>query len=217
MRRLPFLLALMLAIAGAPVFAAKPPKNTRQLTLASTPPTVVFGNSTKLSGRLTGNPAAGQDVKLQADGFPFDKFKEIATVTTASTGAYSFTVTPTLNTAYRTTVKGKPPATSPQVVVRVRMKLSLAVSDSSPKAGELVRFRGSVKPQHDGNIVAIQKRRHDGSYKTVAHARLRDAGAVRSRYSRRVRIRRSGVYRVKAPADADHASGLSRRRRITVD
>jgi hypothetical protein len=113
-------------------------------------------------------------------------------------------------------VKAKPAATSPEVLVKVRMKVSLRVSDSSPDAGELVRFRGSVKPQHDGNVVDIQKRRRDGSYKTIAHARLRDAGDTRSRYGRRVRIRRGGVYRVKAPADGDHASGVSRRRRIST-
>ena len=50
----------------------------------------------------------------------------------------------------------------------------------------------------------------------AVHARLRDAGDVRSRYSRRVRIRRGGVYRVRAPADTDHATGLSRGRRISV-
>jgi hypothetical protein len=73
-----------------------------------------------------------------------------------------------------------------------------------------------VKPQHDGRLVEIQKRRRDGSYKTISHARLRDAGDARSRYSRRVRIRRGGVYRVRAPADTDHATGLSRGRRISV-
>jgi hypothetical protein len=216
MRRLPLLLAAMLVATAAPVLAAKPPKDTRQLTVAASPTTVSFGSSTKLSGRLTGSTVAGQDVKLQSDGFPFDGFKQTATATTDAAGAYTFTVTPALNTTYRATVKSKPAATSPQVLVKVRMKVSLRVSDSSPDAGDLVRFRGSVKPPHDGNVVDIQKRRRDGSYKTIAHARLKDAGDVRSRYSRRVRIRRGGVYRVKATADGDHASGVSRRRRIST-
>jgi hypothetical protein len=216
MRRFVFLLAALLAVAATPVVAAKPPKTTRTLTLSASPSTVVFGNATKLSGRLTGSPVAGQDVKLQADGFPFNGFKQVATATTNSTGAYSFTQAPTLNTAYRATVKSKPSATSPQLLVKVRKKASLRVSDSSPDAGDLVTFRGSVKPQHDGNVVDIQKRRRDGSYRTIAHARLRDAGELRSRYSRRVRIHHGGVYRVKATADSDHASGVSRRRRIST-
>ncbi len=215
MRRLTVLLASVFVVAAAPVIA-KPPKDTRQLTLAATPKVVVFGNPVKLSGRLTGSPSAGQEVKLQADGFPFDRFKQALTATTDSTGAYSFTFTPQLNTKYRVTVKGKPPATSPELLVKVRMKASLRVSDSTPERGDLVRFRGSVKPQHDGMVVEIQKRKRDGSYKTVANARLRDAGDLRSRYSRRVRIRRGGVYRVRAPADPDHATGLSPRRRISA-
>ena len=217
MKRFSFVLVAMLVATATPVLAAKPPPDTYQLTLAAGSSTVTFGNSTKLSGRLTGDsPVAGQEVKLQSDGFPFDGFKQTATTTTDTAGTYKFTVTPALNTMYRATVKSKPPATSPQVLVKVRMKVSLRVSDSSVDAGDLVSFRGSVKPQHDGNVVDIQKRRHDGSYKTIAHARLKDAGDTRSRYSRRVRIRRGGVYRVKATSDGDHASGVSRRRRIST-
>jgi hypothetical protein len=211
MKRLLFLLAGACVLAAAPV-VAKPPKDTRQLTIAATPRVAVFGNAVKLTGRLTGSPNAGQEVRLQADAFPPDGFKQALTATTDASGAYTFTVTPTLNTTYRVTVKGKPAATSPELLVKVRMKASLRVSDSTPERGDIVRFRGSLKPQHDGLVVDVQKRRRDGSYKTVSHARLRDAGDARSRYSRRVRIHSGGVYRVRAPADADHATGLSRRR-----
>jgi hypothetical protein len=215
MRRLLFLLAAVCVVAAAPV-VAKPPKDTRQLTIDATSRVVVFGNAVTLTGRLTGSPSAGQEVRLQADEVPLDGFKQVLMATTDATGAYTFTVTPTLNTNYRVTVKGKPPATSPALLVKVRMKASLRVSDSTPERGEIVRFRGSVKPPHDGLVVDIQKRRRDGSYKTVSHARLRDAGDVRSRYSRRVRIHSGGVYRVRAPADSDHATGVSPRRRITA-
>jgi hypothetical protein len=44
----------------------------------------------------------------------------------------------------------------------------------------------------------------------------RDAGTTRSRYSRRVRIRRSGSYLVKIIGDAANATGYSRTVTITV-
>jgi hypothetical protein len=80
-----------------------------------------------------------------------------------------------------------------------------------------VRFHGTAAPAHDGAPVRIQRRRADGSWRTVARTTLRDAGTDVSRYSRRVRVRRSGTYRVRALAhDSDHLRGTSRRRRLTV-
>ena len=58
-----------------------------------------------------------------------------------------------------------------------------------------MRFRGTVRPQHDGTRVAIQRKRADGTWATVRTPLLRDAGSAYSRYSKRIRIRRSGTYR----------------------
>ena len=57
--------------------------------------------------------------------------------------------------------------------------------------------RGTVRPEHDGARALIQRRSSSGRFVTVARATLRDAGTDFSRYSRRVRIRRDGSYRVK--------------------
>ena len=51
---------------------------------------------------------------------------------------------------------------------------------------------------------------------TIARPLLRDAGTARSTYSRRVRVFRDGVYRVKVAGDADHVNGFSRARSINV-
>ncbi|MBA3748818.1 MAG: hypothetical protein H0W96_15200 [Solirubrobacterales bacterium] len=50
----------------------------------------------------------------------------------------------------------------------------------------------------------------------MARTRLRDAGATKSTYSRRVRLYRDGVYRVKVSGDGDHINGLSRLKSIDV-
>lgn len=96
------------------------------------------------------------------------------------------------------------------------MTVTMRVSDTTPTRGQRVRFRGSVRPQHDGRVVYIERRGSGGRYRRVASTRLRDAGSTRSRYSRRVRIWRSGVYRARVPGDRDHRTGTSRRRSIRV-
>jgi plastocyanin len=105
-----------------------------------------------------------------------------------------------------------PPAPPPATAMRV----TLRVDDARPKRGQRVRFFGSVQPPHDGRVVRLQRRGSGGRYRTVARARLRDAGDTRSTYSRRLRIFRDGIYRARVPADGDHLTGTSRRRRVDV-
>jgi plastocyanin len=108
-----------------------------------------------------------------------------------------------------------PPAPTPSPSPTA-MSVTLRVDDPRPRRGQRVRFFGSVRPPHDGRIVRLQKRVGGGRYRAVGRARLRDAGDARSRYSRRLRIFRDGVYRARVPADADHLTGTSRRRRVDV-
>lgn len=96
------------------------------------------------------------------------------------------------------------------------MSVTLRVDDARSKRGQRVRFFGSVRPPHDGLVVRLQRRGSGGRYRTVARARLRDAGDASSTYSRRVRIFRDGVYRARVPADGDHLTGTSRRQRVDV-
>ena len=48
--------------------------------------------------------------------------------------------------------------------VRVSPLVGLRVSDTTPSAGQRVRFRGTVRPPHDGTRVAIQRKRADGTW-----------------------------------------------------
>jgi hypothetical protein len=113
--------------------------------------------------------------------------------------------------------KTSPPVESAVVDVLVRVHVMLRLGDATPRVGQRVRFFGSAAPQHDGSVVRIQRRRATGSWKTVGLTLLRDAGDERSRYSRRLRIRRDGTYRARVIAvDGDHLSGTSRRRSAEV-
>ena len=218
--------AALVALAAAPAVAPaqgnkppKPPKGTAAVTLDARPTTVVFGSATTLSGKLNGT-ASDQNVvvRIEADDTaPYgDSYRNTGLETrTANSGNYSVQVTPTVNTQYRAVAQASPPVTSPARLVVVRPRVGLTLSDSTPRRGARVRFSGSVAPAHDGATVLIQRRSATGRFITVARATLRDAGDAVSRYSRRIRIRRDGVYRARLARHADHAAGGSRAR--TVD
>jgi hypothetical protein len=197
----------------------KPPKPANgQLSLAAALNPINFGGSTALSGKLGGNPAAGQTVVIEANPFPFAAYKQVATVTTAANGTYTATVKPDVITRYRVTAKTSPPIVSGEVKVGVRIRVGLILGDATPRRGTRVVFSGRAYPAHDGALVSIRKRTSTGTYATVARTRLLDDGSSRSRYRRAVRITRSGVYQVRVSNNgpADHNAGLSRARRITV-
>lgn len=200
---------------------AAPPQGNA-LTLVAAPPTVIHGNTTVLSGRLTGPGNGGVTVTLEQNPFPYTGgFKDVATATTAANGDYAFAVRPTLNTRYRVSAKTAPPATSAEIQVNVRVKVTLRVGDRTPARGQRVKFSGLVIPAHDGKVAKIQRRTRTGGWRTEATATLKAAVAVngitRSRYVRRLRIRRTGTYRVRvAPGDGDHLVGRSPTRKLVV-
>ncbi len=135
---------------------------------------------------------------------------------TTNNGMYTFAVKPTVNTQYRVVAQTAPVVTSPAKLVRVRIRVGLGLSDTTPARGSLVRFSGSVSPAHDGRTAYIQRRSSTGGWVTVSRTTLRDAGSAKSTYSRRLRVSRDGVYRVKVLGDGDHTNGFSRMRSLAV-
>jgi hypothetical protein len=199
--------------------AAKPPK-TGKLTLNSSAKIITFGQKDTLSGQLQGGGAAGVTVDLQQEPAPFTGgFKNVsgASVVTDSSGKFSFTVQPGLSTKYRAVAKASPPVTSPELTLPVRFKVTLRLSDYTPKRGQRVRFSGANAPAHDGALVYIQRRTSTGSWRTVKRASLQHAATGDlSTYSTRIRVRSSGIYRSRVLGDSQHATGTSRRKRETV-
>ena len=135
---------------------------------------------------------------------------------TANNGRYAFAVKPLVNTQYRVVAQASPPVTSAATLVRVRIRVGLSVSDTTPARGRVVRFSGSASSAHDGRTAYIQRRSSSGRFVTVSRTTLRDAGEAKSTYSRRVRVSRDGVYRVKVTGDGDHINGFSRMRSLAV-
>jgi hypothetical protein len=210
------LLGALAAVAALPLGAVahKPPSHKVTLSAISNP--ITFGKPTTLSGKVTGPDHGSVVVTLRADPFPVGGATVSVTTTTDANGDFQFTgLKPDRNTRYSVRAKTSPPVESAVVDVLVRVRVRLRLGDSTPRVGQRVRFFGTAAPQHDGSVVRIQRRRASGSWKTVGLTLLRDAGDARSRYSRRVRIRRDGTYRARViVVDGDHRSGTSRRRRV---
>jgi len=219
-RFLPVLAVVVLAVA-LPVMAQadhrpghadpgkpKPPPGGADLTIAAQPNPTVFQRATVISGSLKGPDNAGKTVVLRQDEFPFGTdVKDGPTATTDAKGDYAFNRRPARNTSYQAVVGT---TVSAAVIVNVRIRMSLRVSDATPRVGQLVRFRGRACPAHNGLRVRIQRKTATGTFQTVRRTTLRGATGC-SAYTRRFRVYRDGTYRVTSD-DADHARGFSRTR-----
>lgn len=182
-----------------------------QLRVLSVFEDLEYGRSAFVTGRLLSQPVprgpaegyGGRTLTLLEQPFGTAAFIPVATTVTDYAGNYSFLRGPRLTTAYRV-VSSDPPLTSEPVSVAVHMRLRVSVSDRRPARGGLVTFSGSVTPSQAGRPVQIQRRTAKGEFRTIARTRLRGGGGGRERggssYSRRVRIGRSGVYKVHVPA-----------------
>jgi hypothetical protein len=205
----PLLVAGLALAALAPVAAlAAPPGQQRALSIGATPNPVVFGRTTVISGKLTGKNHAGRTVTLQGDEYPYGTFANLGTAVTSANGDYAFSRKPPKHTLYRVRMGG---VQSSNLLVHVRIAVSLRLSDYTPGVGQRVRFAGRACPEHDGNLVAIQRRTRTGKWRTLARTHLRAATRC-STYRRRIRVFRDGTFRAVVRAEVDRWRGFSRRR-----
>jgi len=213
MKRTIITLAALAALAAPAVQAAKP--EPRNVTISATPTTVRFGGAVALSGKLNGSNNANRPVSVEKDPFPFDTFVSAGPpATTNAQGEWTFSDKPTVNTRYRARSGA---ADSRVLDVSVRPAISLALSDYTPKAGSLVRFFGRFCPERDGIRVGLQRRVAPNQWRTLRRPMLKDIpGETCSSYSKSLRVRRDGAYRVHFFGSADLVAGNSRVRRANA-
>src|SRR5436309_6014440 len=149
MRKIGTALCLLVVCAG-PAVAAKPPKGgtpNPNLSIASSAPSVVFGRSVTISGKLNGG-AAGTVMELQQNPYPYKGFKGTGKTTALNPdGTYSIAgVVPQVHTQYRILAHTQPQSQSGTVFVRVHLNVKFRVSDATPKRGQRVTFSGTVAP-----------------------------------------------------------------------
>ena len=91
-----------------------------QVTLATSVPVVKFGTQVTLSGTVS-NKRAGETVTLTALPFGQTTKQVIATLQTIANGAFSFNVTPQVNTTYQAQWKGSESSVAVQVQPLIKL------------------------------------------------------------------------------------------------
>lgn len=196
----------------------KTPRQPLGLTLAATPNPVVFGGGTTLTGNLSGTGNAGRQIILQQNTFPYTAgFLTVGNPQlTAANGSFSFALLAVpLNTQYRVLIPDKPEIASPILGVNVAVRVRTDVSSTRVRTGQNVRFFGRIHPGRPGALVGIQKLNSKNNWVTVAGTITHKVNAGSSSFSKRVRIRRGGSYRVFiAIVDGNFVSSTGRTVRI---
>ena len=218
-RRVLALVPLLLVLASPAVAAAsKPPPKPKpgpkptpvtEVGIGLDPFAITYGQAASVSGQLTGH-AVRQPLVLQGAPFPFQAFAEIARGASGADGRYSFAVAPPITMRYQVTSATDRSVASGIVHLTVSQRVDAAVSDSTPRRGQLVRFSGAVGPGNPGAVAYIQRRVPvSGRFRTIKRTLLLDAGLTSSVFTAHVRIRHTGLYAVRVRATPYNAQGYS--------
>jgi hypothetical protein len=190
------------------------PKQPLGLVLSATPNPVAFGAPTTLAGTLSGTGNAGRPIRLQQKPFPFTgtwtNFGNVQL--TNAQGAFSFALLSVpLTTQYRVLVTDKTSVVSPILTVSVSVVVGTKTTRTHVHRGGHVHFSGTIKPNVANIPVAIQKLNAKKHWVTISGTITREGGT----YSKTIRIRRGGSYRVYAGASGGtFAPGAGRKVRI---
>ena len=179
-------------------FKTKPQPLGLQITAAPNP--VAFGAPTTITGALTGTGNANKEIVLQGRAFPFTaEFAQVGNpLVTDANGAFAFPVLPLPGTTqFRVQTVDKPTVESPVLTLGVAALVRTTASRKVVRRYKRTRIHGTVRPAHLGLPVEIQKRTKHGSWVVVRRTltrRGRDDSYAR--YSKKLRVPRTAVYRV---------------------
>src|SRR5262249_39895784 len=135
---------------------------------------------------------------------------DVARGASGADGRYSFTVAPPITMRYQVSTAADPSVASGIVHLTVNQRVDAAVSDSTPRRGQLVRFSGSVAPGNPGAPAYTEPRPPaPGRFRTTKRTHLLDAGLTSSVFTTGVRIRHTGLYAVRVRATRYNAQGFS--------
>lgn len=169
------------------------------VALAATPNPIQIGGGTTLAGTLTGTGNAGRRVQLQANAWPYTTGFQPGLVNdqiTKANGAFAFAVFPiNVNTQYRVLMPAKPNVVSPIVVVGTLNKVTRHAKVRRGNKRGRIRFFGRITPALDGAAVYVQKLRKAG-WINIAQTNAVHTSKGYSRYSKRVRQKHGGRYRI---------------------
>lgn len=168
------------------------------LAITAGPNPTIFGGTVTIQGTLSGTGNGNVAVVLQANPFPYTQ--GFATVgnpeLTTTSGGFSFPfVGITQATQFRAaTTDTKPIVVSPVAIEGVAVQVAAHVGRTHRR--HHARIYGTVTPAIDGMEVGIMRVLGGGRQQLVAGTILLHHNASSSRFSRVIRVRRHGLYRV---------------------
>jgi hypothetical protein len=196
---------LILAAAAAIAIAVAAPAGAQDPApaVSFSERNVLIGAPVTISGTLVNGAAdAGRQVQLYERRAPFPgTWGVLSEATAGANGGYSFTVVPSRKAYYSVVAPATGAAlrqATPGWLVSVRRKISIKVSDRTPRKNQLVRFSGFISPAFPlgpSSVATLQRRDHTGAFANVRAVLLKSAGSFTS-YRIRVHVRRAGTYRV---------------------
>jgi hypothetical protein len=210
----------IVALRGTSVFAGKDRtfKTQRQplgVSLAATPNPIHTGRATTLAGVLSGTGNAGRQVVLQANPWPYTSgfVNQANPQITGADGSFSFPIlSVSANTQYRVLMVARPDVVSPIVVLETTVKVTRHTKVFKGVRRGRIHFWGTLRPGEDSALVQIQKLR-SGNWITIAQTASQKAKNGVSRYSKRIKQKHGGRYRVVA-VDTTGAHSVSASRSI---
>jgi hypothetical protein len=152
MKKSVLFLPLVVGAAALTVAAATAAKPKPAVTIALSQPVVTFGGSVGLSGSV-GNHQAGQKVDVLGKQYGQASFVPVTTVDTATHGAWTYSASPTIQTAYEAKWLT---ATSRIVIVKVRPQLTLTQISLSSNRGTF-SVKATANRSLAGKFVLVQR------------------------------------------------------------
>ena len=176
-RTLPIVFAALAVGAIAPAGALSatdvekpppPPKSADTVTLVASIPQVVYGTTTILSGALS-TKQVGEKIAILAQRYGDTKFAALATVTTTTGGAWTYTAKPTIGTSYQGQWKN---TISPTLAIGVRPLGAFHVLTANRFSTSQLADRSFA-----GKIVQLQRRSSLGQWVTLKRMQLNGSSA----------------------------------------
>jgi hypothetical protein len=208
----------VVAMRGATVFPGKDRtfKTKRQplgVSLAATPNPIRTGRATTLAGVLSGTGNSGRQVVLQANPWPYTTgfVNQGNPQVTGADGSFSFPILSVpANAQYRVLMVARPDVVSPIVVLGTTVKVTRHAKVFPGSRRGRIHFWGTLRPAADASLVQIQKLRR-GNWIVIGHTTAHHAKKGVSRYSKRIKQKHGGRYRVVAvDATGAHSPSASR-------
>jgi hypothetical protein len=188
-------------------------------TAAASSASIAYGGAVTLYSRVTridsnASSVVGVPVSLYGRTKNSSSWREVARVTSSSSGSVSYVHKPTVSTVYQWGYNGSPDllgSRSGNATVEVRPTITANLSSAAIKLGGSTVLYGYLRPQHPGQTVYLQR---SPNWATVSTGKLNTTGNYG--FTIKPTARGTYSYRVVWLADGDHATTVSATKTFTV-